>query len=42
MPPAYLFFMQLLIKEKEEAFQHQCHLEPSAWGLDSVGGEALA
>ncbi|XP_037702892.1 formin-like protein 3 isoform X2 [Choloepus didactylus] len=34
--------LRRLIKEKEEAFQHRCHLEPSARGLESVGGEALA
>ncbi|XP_026638238.1 formin-like protein 3 isoform X4 [Microtus pennsylvanicus] len=35
--------LRRLIKEKEEAFQRRCHLEPSARGLDSVGGsEALA
>ncbi|XP_057647911.1 formin-like protein 3 isoform X3 [Chionomys nivalis] len=35
--------LRRLIKEKEEAFQRRCHLEPSARGLESVGGsEALA
>ncbi|XP_038199465.1 formin-like protein 3 isoform X3 [Arvicola amphibius] len=35
--------LRRLIKEKEEAFQRRCHLEPSARGLDSMGGsEALA
>ncbi|XP_073939401.1 formin-like protein 3 isoform X2 [Castor canadensis] len=34
--------LRRLIKEKEEAFQRQCHLEPSSRGLESVGGEVLA
>ncbi|XP_029409753.1 formin-like protein 3 isoform X3 [Nannospalax galili] len=35
--------LRRLIKEKEEAFQRRCHLEPSAQGLESMGGsEALA
>ncbi|XP_058164250.1 formin-like protein 3 isoform X4 [Dasypus novemcinctus] len=34
--------LRRLIKEKEEAFQRRCHLEPSARGLESVSGEALA
>lgn len=35
--------LRRLIKEKEEAFQRRCHLEPSARGLDSMGdSEALA
>ncbi|XP_042533583.1 formin-like protein 3 isoform X1 [Dipodomys spectabilis] len=34
--------LRRLIKEKEEAFQRRCHLEPSARGLESVGGEVLA
>uniref|UniRef100_A0A8C3X843 Formin like 3 n=1 Tax=Catagonus wagneri TaxID=51154 RepID=A0A8C3X843_9CETA len=34
--------LRRLIKEKEEAFQRRCHLEPSARGLESVGSEALA
>ncbi|XP_051016287.1 formin-like protein 3 [Acomys russatus] len=35
--------LRRLIKEKEEAFQRRCHLEPSARGLESIGGsEALA
>ncbi|XP_076412894.1 formin-like protein 3 isoform X3 [Peromyscus maniculatus bairdii] len=35
--------LRRLIKEKEEAFQRRCHLEPSARGLEAVGGsEALA
>ncbi|XP_077026937.1 formin-like protein 3 isoform X4 [Tamandua tetradactyla] len=34
--------LRRLIKEKEEAFQRRCHLEPSARSLESVGGEALA
>nr|XP_021490617.1 formin-like protein 3 isoform X3 [Meriones unguiculatus] len=35
--------LRRLIKEKEEAFQRRCHLEPSARGLESMGGgEALA
>ncbi|XP_007936025.1 formin-like protein 3 [Orycteropus afer afer] len=34
--------LRRLIKEKEEAFQRRCHLEPSARGLESLGGEALA
>ncbi|XP_017534021.1 formin-like protein 3 isoform X6 [Manis javanica] len=33
--------LRRLIKEKEEAFQRRCHLEPSARGLESLGGEAL-
>ncbi|XP_036747063.2 formin-like protein 3 isoform X6 [Manis pentadactyla] len=33
--------LRRLIKE-EEAFQRRCHLEPSARGLESLGGEALA
>ncbi|XP_069908305.1 formin-like protein 3 isoform X5 [Oryctolagus cuniculus] len=33
--------LRRLIKEKEEAFQRRCHLEPSARGLDSMGSEAL-
>ncbi|XP_028730450.1 formin-like protein 3 isoform X4 [Peromyscus leucopus] len=35
--------LRRLIKEKEEAFQRRCHLEPSARGLEAIGGsEALA
>ncbi|CAO2600912.1 Formin-like protein 3 [Lemmus lemmus] len=35
--------LRRLIKEKEEAFQRRCHLEPSARGLESMSGsEALA
>ncbi|KAM5249544.1 formin-like protein 3 isoform 2-T2 [Hipposideros larvatus] len=34
--------LRRLIKEKEEAFQRRCHLEPSARGLESVSSEALA
>ncbi|XP_030879529.1 formin-like protein 3 [Leptonychotes weddellii] len=34
--------LRRLIKEKEEAFQRQCHLEPGARGLESAGSEALA
>ncbi|XP_031211073.1 formin-like protein 3 isoform X2 [Mastomys coucha] len=35
--------LRRLIKEKEEAFQRRCHLEPSARGLESMGGtEVLA
>ncbi|XP_057557710.1 formin-like protein 3 isoform X3 [Hippopotamus amphibius kiboko] len=34
--------LRRLIKEKEEAFQRRCHLEPSVRGLESVGNEALA
>ncbi|KAM6215851.1 formin-like protein 3 isoform 3-T3 [Rhynchocyon petersi] len=34
--------LRRLIKEKEEAFQRRCHLEPGARGLESWGGEALA
>ncbi|XP_020763870.2 formin-like protein 3 isoform X5 [Odocoileus virginianus] len=34
--------LRRLIKEKEEAFQRRCNLEPSARGLESVGSEALA
>ncbi|XP_064447352.1 formin-like protein 3 isoform X4 [Mirounga angustirostris] len=34
--------LRRLIKEKEEAFQRQCHLEPGARGLESTGSEALA
>nr|XP_045007987.1 formin-like protein 3 isoform X2 [Jaculus jaculus] len=35
--------LRRLIKEKEEAFQRRCHLEPSARGLEPMGGnEALA
>ncbi|KAM9229771.1 formin-like protein 3 [Dugong dugon] len=34
--------LRRLIKEKEEAFQRRCHLEPSARGLESSGNEALA
>ncbi|XP_036108784.1 formin-like protein 3 isoform X3 [Molossus molossus] len=34
--------LRRLIKEKEEAFQRRCHLEPSARDLESVGSEALA
>lgn len=34
--------LRRLIKEKEEAFQRRCHLEPSARGLELVGSEALA
>nr|XP_035112768.2 formin-like protein 3 isoform X6 [Callithrix jacchus] len=34
--------LRRLIKEKEEAFQRRCHLEPSVRGLESVGSEALA
>ncbi|XP_005411901.1 PREDICTED: formin-like protein 3 isoform X6 [Chinchilla lanigera] len=33
--------LRRLIKEKEEAFQRRCHLEPSVRGLESMG-EALA
>ncbi|VFV47768.1 fmnl3_human ame: full=formin-like protein 3 [Lynx pardinus] len=33
--------LRRLIKEKEEAFQRRCHLEPGARGLESVGSEAL-
>ncbi|XP_047404577.1 formin-like protein 3 isoform X3 [Sciurus carolinensis] len=32
--------LRRLIKEKEEAFQRRCHLEPSARGLESMGVEA--
>ncbi|XP_021560466.1 formin-like protein 3 isoform X1 [Neomonachus schauinslandi] len=34
--------LRRLIKEKEEAFQRQCHWEPGARGLESAGSEALA
>ncbi|XP_021081199.1 formin-like protein 3 isoform X4 [Mesocricetus auratus] len=35
--------LRRLIKEKEEAFQRRCHLEPSARGLEAMGGsEALS
>ncbi|KAF6118678.1 formin like 3 [Phyllostomus discolor] len=34
--------LRRLIKEKEEAFQRRCHLEPSARDLEPVGSEALA
>ncbi|PNI33373.1 FMNL3 isoform 3 [Pan troglodytes] len=34
--------LRRLIKEKEEAFQHRCHLEPNVRGLESVDSEALA
>ncbi|XP_004400906.1 PREDICTED: formin-like protein 3 isoform X3 [Odobenus rosmarus divergens] len=34
--------LRRLIKEKEEAFQRRCHLEPGARGLESAGSEALA
>ncbi|XP_035976981.1 formin-like protein 3 isoform X2 [Halichoerus grypus] len=34
--------LRRLIKEKEEAFQRRCHLEPGARGPESVGSEALA
>ncbi|KAM4882486.1 formin-like protein 3 isoform 2-T2 [Thomomys bottae] len=34
--------LRRLIKEKEEAFQRRCLLEPSARGLESVGGEVQA
>nr|XP_023411829.1 formin-like protein 3 isoform X2 [Loxodonta africana] len=34
--------LRRLIKEKEEAFQRRCHLEPSVQGLESLGSEALA
>lgn len=34
--------LRRLIKEKEEAFQRRCHLDPSARGLESMGSEALA
>ncbi|XP_014408734.1 formin-like protein 3 isoform X3 [Camelus dromedarius] len=34
--------LRRLIKEKEEAFQRRCHLDPSVRGLESVGSEALA
>ncbi|XP_069347922.1 formin-like protein 3 isoform X2 [Eulemur rufifrons] len=34
--------LRRLIKEKEEAFQRRCRLEPSARGLESMGSEALA
>ncbi|XP_019816189.2 formin-like protein 3 isoform X5 [Bos indicus] len=34
--------LRRLIKEKEEAFQRRCHLEPSARGLETMGSEALA
>ncbi|XP_021098706.1 formin-like protein 3 isoform X2 [Heterocephalus glaber] len=34
--------LRRLIKEKEEAFQRRCHLEPSIRGLESMAGEALA
>ncbi|XP_015348804.1 formin-like protein 3 isoform X2 [Marmota monax] len=33
--------LRRLIKEKEEAFQRRCHLEPSARGLEPMGVEAL-
>ncbi|XP_053411374.1 formin-like protein 3 isoform X5 [Nycticebus coucang] len=32
--------LRRLIKEKEEAFQRRCRLEPSARGLESMGSEA--
>ncbi|XP_036311737.1 formin-like protein 3 isoform X4 [Pipistrellus kuhlii] len=34
--------LRRIIKEKEEAFQRRCHLEPNARDLESVGSEALA
>ncbi|XP_061062416.1 formin-like protein 3 isoform X5 [Eubalaena glacialis] len=34
--------LRRLIKEKEEAFQRRCHLEPTARDRESVGSEALA
>ncbi|XP_075407843.1 formin-like protein 3 isoform X3 [Tenrec ecaudatus] len=34
--------LRRLIKEKEEAFQRRCHLEPGARGLESSGSAALA
>ncbi|XP_066114000.1 formin-like protein 3 isoform X2 [Saccopteryx bilineata] len=34
--------LRRLIKEKEEAFQRRCHLEPNARDLESVSSEALA
>ncbi|KFO33476.1 Formin-like protein 3 [Fukomys damarensis] len=34
--------LRRLIKEKEEAYQRRCHLEPSVRGLESMAGEALA
>ncbi|KAM9072793.1 formin-like protein 3 isoform 2-T2 [Megaptera novaeangliae] len=34
--------LRRLIKEKEEAFQRRCHLEPTARDLESGGSEALA
>ncbi|XP_068416317.1 formin-like protein 3 isoform X2 [Eschrichtius robustus] len=34
--------LRRLIREKEEAFQRRCHLEPTARDLESVGSEALA
>ncbi|XP_024112892.1 formin-like protein 3 isoform X4 [Pongo pygmaeus] len=34
--------LRRLIKEKEEAFQRRCHLEPNVRGLESVDSEALA
>ncbi|XP_058529731.1 formin-like protein 3 isoform X2 [Ochotona princeps] len=34
--------LRRLIKEKEEAFQRRCHLEPGAGGLEGMGSEALA
>ncbi|KAG3292014.1 formin like 3, transcript variant X1 [Ictidomys tridecemlineatus] len=33
--------LRRLIKEKEEAFQRRCHMEPSARGLEPMGVEAL-
>ncbi|XP_049639602.1 formin-like protein 3 isoform X2 [Suncus etruscus] len=33
--------LRRLIKEKEEAFQRHCHLEPNAQGLESAGSEIL-
>ncbi|XP_007452334.1 PREDICTED: formin-like protein 3 isoform X1 [Lipotes vexillifer] len=34
--------LRRLIKEKEEAFQRRCHLEPTARDLESAGSEGLA
>ncbi|XP_054981741.1 formin-like protein 3 isoform X2 [Sorex araneus] len=34
--------LRRLIKEKEEAFQRRCHLEPGARSLEAAGSEALA
>ncbi|XP_055976163.1 formin-like protein 3 isoform X4 [Sorex fumeus] len=34
--------LRRLIKEKEEAFQRRCHLEPGARGPEAAGSEALA